>query len=806
MESATISAARAQLPANAIYADWAASALPLPVSTPACFIPPAHHANHPDLDKARHALQIFLHDTHDRYHVIFTSGATAALRILAERLPWSSQDALFCHAHVHNAVLGIRNPALSAGAQFRSLRSDELESELEIPAKNADNDSVAVARPGNRTSFALLTYPGECNLTGTSYPLSWARRAKERGLFSYRPCEVITLVDTAKLAASAPFCLDEHSNYVDAVVFSMYKLSACFTGLGALLVRKGSLLEHHLRSTAARSYFAGGRSVDAISPFSSSIFVPTNNLSHQLELGTPNLQAIHYLPSQLSYFSPSQKVMADIHRHATSIAASFSRQLIAAFSPVNVKIHSDNALRPDGKGSSVVTFTLYRTEWPSGVRSAIGHNEIATVLSVNNVYARAGCMCNTGACCAVLGFSDGDVAANYAQGHRCGDEKDLIHRKPTGVVRISFGWASLPQDADSIVQILRNHVCVSLRCHEIVPEVGRHVRERSQRFIIDSLYVYPVKSCAGAAVDELFCDANGSALGDRAFAIEDVASQELMNLRSCPELANVSARYSDFGSRLVLQVKSSNLRRDLSSQKSIDLEGVTRSETVSIHDLAWMDSTYQQEKCRHLNTGDVPSARSTIGGPEAAEWLSAVTGKRVRLVNLAVEEGRCGSVGDVLVVSKEEMQALETESGIGSLSILRAAIRPNIVLKRAQEGAEGSVAHTSAVEAFASFRTDTVNMLMRRGCTRCTVVNIVARAMGVDLHGEPLRAIAKLSRRNGQKGLVFGALVSFIGHGAGSNTSTSVVLGQEMLGEVKSVVWSPNGDLSDLSKDLVCEK
>lgn len=791
MDPSIISAARALLPDNAIYADWAASALPLPVSTSPCFIPPAHNADHPDIDKARRALQAFLHDTHDRYHVIFTSGATAALRILSDRLPWSCRDALFCHAHVHNAVLGIRNPASSAGAHFRSVRSDELERELEEDRELENCVNESESDQDNLTPFALLAYPGQCNLTGTTYPFTWARRAKRQGLFSYPPHQVITLLDTAKLAASAPFSLDNHNTYLDAVVFSLYKLSASFTGLGALLVRKGSLLEQLLRSTAARSYFAGGRTVDAISPFSSVLFVPSGNLQKQLELGTPNLQAIRHLPAQLSFFSPAEKVMADIHDHTSAIAASFSRSLIEAFSPENIKIHSDDLLQGAECGRTIVAFTLYRTDGTSSMRYPIGHNEIGTILKINNVYARAGCMCNTGACCAVLGLSDTDVTANYAKGHRCGDDMDLIHGKPTGVVRMSFGWASLPRDSDSIVHILRNHVCVSVQRGFFY--VAPHGRERRQHFVVDSLYVYPVKSCAGASVRKFTIDEHGGALGDRRYAIEDIGSTVLLTLRSCPALANLSARYSNNGSRLILELEGNDLGRGLCAQKNVD---ITTSEADSERDSLCVDRPGRKEEDALSPVPDLVPVRTTIGGGDVSDWLSVIIGKPVRLVRQNPHEGRCEIGSDVLVVSKDEMDVLKTESGIDNMTVLHAALRPNIILGRAYESNAEQRQEPISLDAFKSFQMDTVHMLVRRGCTRCAVVNIVARAHGFDVQGEPLRSIARISRQNGQKGLVFGAIatINCPGHSVGMDQGSllsppvCVKVSQDVVGKFNEVV------------------
>ena len=43
----------------------------------------------------------------------------------------------------------------------------------------------------------------------------------------------------------------------------------------------------------------------------------------------------------------------------------------------------------------------------------------------------------------------------YEAGHVCGDMVDLINGKPTGSVRISFGYMSRQADVDTLLQLIR---------------------------------------------------------------------------------------------------------------------------------------------------------------------------------------------------------------------------------------------------------------------------------------------------------------------------------------------------------------
>lgn len=62
--------------------------------------------------------------------------------------------------------------------------------------------------------------------------------------------------------------------------------------------------------------------------------------------------------------------------------------------------------------------------------------------------------CNTGACQKFLILSNEQIKNNLSAGHICGDDVDLIAGKPTGSVRISFGYMSSFTDAQTFLNFL----------------------------------------------------------------------------------------------------------------------------------------------------------------------------------------------------------------------------------------------------------------------------------------------------------------------------------------------------------------
>lgn len=374
------------------------------------------------------------------------------------------------------------------------------------------------------SSFALLVYPAECNLTGSVYPLSWAARAKLQGLPNIHPSRIITVVDTAKILSTTPFSLDENP-HIDALVFSAYKLCARHTGVGALLVRKNSLLEQLLLSTASTSYFAGGRSAHALTPYSDAMFIPASRLEDALQLGTPNLYALCTLPEALSYFEPA--VLRCVREDAEHVAEVFRVGIEEAFP--GVEIYSDeHALEHK---SSVVAFGLVREGGEQ-----VGHTEVGRVLEVAGVFARVGCMCNAGACAESVGMTDNDVIRNVRMGVRCGVGGDFVNGKRTGVVRVSFGWGSLIEDAMALVRILQTGIGWKLE--------GQLLPNKTWSGLVIELWQYAVRGMGGRRVPKVAIE-NARVRGDRQFGV--FCGDELVSVRDIPELVDFGAGYDEQG-------------------------------------------------------------------------------------------------------------------------------------------------------------------------------------------------------------------------------------------------------------------
>jgi len=92
--------------------------------------------------------------------------------------------------------------------------------------------------------------------------------------------------------------------------------------------------------------------------------------------------------------------------------------------------------------------------------------------SLYNIHLRTGCFCNTGACQQFLNLSNEQIKSNLSAGHVCGDDIDLIAGKPTGSVRISFGYMSNFDDAKTFLNFLRGCFLEGVLLNSVTESTG----------------------------------------------------------------------------------------------------------------------------------------------------------------------------------------------------------------------------------------------------------------------------------------------------------------------------------------------
>ncbi|XP_021941383.1 molybdenum cofactor sulfurase isoform X2 [Zootermopsis nevadensis] len=428
------------------------------------------------IDQIRYrVLQHFNTDLND-YSIIFTSGATHALKLVAESFDWTdnstkndksvpnqinytkkgtnrcgAENDSYSHGrHAgtfvylqdnHTSVLGMREVAKKHGANVCCLSYEEA-FQCFLDCGCSDFTSVF---DGN----SLFVYPAQCNYSGVKYPLSWVSKV-QNGALNYksthsRQSKWFCLLDAASFVSTS--VLDLSQVQPDFVCLSFYKIFGYPTGLGALLVKNSSsyVLE--------KCYFGGGTVLLSLS--SQCEHIPRPALSDRFEDGTIPFLSIAALRHGFCSLKQLTGDMASVMLHTFSLARYLFQFLLTLHhsngSPAAI-LYCDTTYEDASTQGNVVNFNMLR---PNG--AYVGFIEVLNVANLNGIQLRTGCFCNPGACQRHLKLSDDDLRSQFQAGHICGDDKDLVNGQPTGSVRVSFGYMTTKNDVDKLINVLTSY-------------------------------------------------------------------------------------------------------------------------------------------------------------------------------------------------------------------------------------------------------------------------------------------------------------------------------------------------------------
>ena len=225
------------------------------------------------------------HTTLDKHHIIFTSGATGALKLLAENFCWDHESEFIFLEDSHTSVVGIREIAKKEGSSFRCVTESELEDIFNNHAKklcdisqiyprtdvkfgeNLPNRSLVDNSAGKCQVSHLFSYPAMSNFCGRKYPLSWVPLIKQ-GHLSSAPTKSEkwhVLLDAASYAGTNELNLVQTE--ADFIAISFYKIFGFPTGVGALIVRADAV-----KSLKPKCYYGGGTVLSTISRIDHHVF------------------------------------------------------------------------------------------------------------------------------------------------------------------------------------------------------------------------------------------------------------------------------------------------------------------------------------------------------------------------------------------------------------------------------------------------------------------------------------------------------------------------------------------------------
>ncbi|XP_077159008.1 molybdenum cofactor sulfurase isoform X2 [Paroedura picta] len=397
------------------------------------------------IEHVRYRLLQHFNTTVEDYTAIFTSGSTAALKLVAEVFPWAAESpgepgSRFCYlTDSHTSVVGMRRVA---GAM-------NVPSVPVSPAEIVSRAGEVTAEEGSCRTPLLFCYPAQSNFSGTKYPLAWIGEIKSGKL---RPIDVpgkwFVLLDAASYVSTSPLDLSTHR--ADFVPLSFYKMFGFPTGLGALLVK------NEIASSLRKSYFGGGTAAAYLA--GKDFYLPRQSVAERFEDGTVSFLDIIALKHGFDTLERLTGGMENIKQHTFALAHYTHRVLSTLKYPNGapvVRIYSDTDFSsPDTQGP-IINFNVLDENG-----EIVGYSQVDRLAGLYNIHIRTGCFCNTGACQQHLGISDDDIRKNLQAGHVCGDDIDVIDGRPTGSVRISFGYMSTFEDAQTFLKfVIATRLC-----------------------------------------------------------------------------------------------------------------------------------------------------------------------------------------------------------------------------------------------------------------------------------------------------------------------------------------------------------
>ncbi|KAG6916536.1 hypothetical protein DXG01_006419 [Tephrocybe rancida] len=488
--------------------------------------PHSHAPTHQEVDTMRGRVMQVLFGLKQRdqegWDLVWTSGATASMKIVAEHFPWQNRTRYRYLKESHTSLVGIRGCALAGGAEVDSLDLDAF---------------LLPTIPGDDPDHHILhAYPAQCNVTGSRLGLHPAI-ALAQTLKSRRANQAV-LVDAAAYLSTSPLDLStvSYEEAPDFVVGSFYKIYGHPTGLGFLLVRRSSA---HLLTSPKDRYFGGG-AIEALSVSSPYWVHPRGSKGHA-DAASSGLVHERFENGTVPYLSIVALGCA-IDAHQRLYTARLS----------SVPPDSSSSLR------AVASHTHHLATLARNAMTSLKHWD-------TNIQLRTGGLCNTGVMARISGLSDRELEALWEEGRVCGDAVEFggdTNEKLLGIARISFGACSSAQDIEKFIDFLKRYFLISQEVVELsrgqasiqvkVEEKEKHV---GNEVFLESLVRYPIKSCAGQVLTSSRLTPHGL-IHDREFAIVNSATGKTMSQKQFPRMVLIRPSIDDDALQKILIVKA----------------------------------------------------------------------------------------------------------------------------------------------------------------------------------------------------------------------------------------------------------
>ncbi|XP_052180112.1 molybdenum cofactor sulfurase [Diospyros lotus] len=622
------------------------------------------------------------------------------------------------------------------------------------------------------SGYNLFAFPSECNFSGSRFSLNLVNMIKdntERLLDGSPYCKGcwMVLIDAAKGCATEPPDLSKYQ--ADFVIISFYKLFGYPSGLGALIVRTEAA------KLLKKNYFSGGTVAASVADID---FVKRREgVEEFFEDGTVSFLSIASVHHGFKILNTL--TMPAVSRHTASLAT-YLRDVLLSLrhengDPVCILYGNHKTKVLYDELGPIVSFNLKR---PDG--SWFGYREVEKLASLSGIQLRTGCFCNPGACAKYLGLSHSDLLSNIEAGHICWDDHDIVHGKPTGAVRISFGYMSTFEDARKCLDFLANYfVSVQNQPARILPSGARSIHlptkvpERAAaRCYLQSITIYPIKSCAGFQVDSWPLCSSGL-LYDREWLLKSL-SGEVLTQKRVPEMSSISTSIDlNLG---ILFVESPRCKMKLQIRLKTD-SSMAGGDELGIYSQRYEVQVYDNEvNIWFSNAVGRPCTLLRCSGSKDSVCLN--NGKKV---------GKCRDVetklnfvneAQFLLISMESVSDLNNRLCSNVQKGLRGPpiplnpmrFRPNLIISGGEPYRE---------DEWSSLKIGNKHFLSLGGCNRCEMINLNPEGEEVQRAREPLATLASYRRVKGK--ILFGILLRYDNSNeAGQETDSWLEAGDEV--------------------------
>lgn len=455
------------------------------------------------------------------FDVVFVANATAAIKLVADAFRDAASGFWYgYHAEAHTSLVGVRELAAGGTRFFNS--DEDVESWI---------SSLNESSQGKDYDLQLFGYPGQSNMTGRRPPLAWCKKIRDAARVTGKP--VYTLYDAAGLLSTSALDLSDAASAPDFTVLSFYKIFG-FPDLGALIVRKqsGEILY-------GRKYFAGG-TVEIVTTTGTAQHIMKENLHSRLEDGTLPFHNVLALQVAMIVHAQLYGSITNITGHASWLAQKAYHGLIElrhhTWAPV-CKVYgtSWNAEDPGSQGP-VLAFNLF-----DGQGGCVATSEVEKLGIIKGIQFRTGGLCNPGGIAHHLNLLPEQLRANHDAGYRCENGHDLMNGSPTGCIRISFGAMSNLRDVETFMEFIDEYYVEK----ESVTSLPPALPSSGPSFVVESLSVYPIKSCAAfrVPVDMQWEVRAKGLLWDREWCLVHEGTRTSLSQKRYPRMALLQPRF-----------------------------------------------------------------------------------------------------------------------------------------------------------------------------------------------------------------------------------------------------------------------